>query len=1054
MKISLQLACQLVLALPLLAAGVPAERIRETEQKQTQLGADVKQLANALDVMLGEYARNHLAGAEVETVERLRTSIDQLSAAEMKQVVDLLQQARAVQDPRAGVRTAADAYSAQMKAVTSMQRILTEHARKQQVQETAKQLNGLADRQARNLQNGIELARMGAAAPKNFENVQEAQLETQRGEQAAIAEELNLAAIRLRKAAAEATTAEHAQQLKAAAQQLDQTQPRAERAVEALKNGKLVPALGDEKQSRDELRKIAQALAPRERGPDALRMAERELAGIIKEQEQLATETGQQKAATDFDVWLDQKLTTVDPNKSLEGKYRRMSREQMRTSKDLRTKFAEENEVKAGKLAKLEDVQGELAGKSDHFGQDLADVPQATQKVREAVGKMQEAQAAMLKANAPAAQQQQQAALAQMQAAHAELQRKAEESELLGAQSGDKVKDLERLRSAVENLAKEEAGLAGATAPDAAQQAEMARRIEQFGKRAAELAPAASPALKTAAIEAKAAEKSLQSGEQAQGRQDAKEASQALTKAAEQIAHDLANTQLTQAQKEQAEASIAALAKLIQAEQKLELDTARAEALKNTEALKKLVEQQTAVKEQTTAFLASLPGAMDATVLGLKEAENAMDQAAQALKKGEGKEAREAEQQALKELFKSQKNLDQIAKAAAEQLGQQYADPKAMAEAANKIAQAMQDVNQADGALEKIAEQMGQQAAQNAAQAAQQAAEAAKQAAKAAQTAQQQAQQAGDEGAAQQAGDAQKQAQQAMQAAQKAMEAAQRMANQSGAPAQQSAENAAEQAGLAMELAQKAAQSAQKAGQGEQNAAAQASGQAAQAAQKAAQAAQQAQQMAKAAGAAAKAGAQQGNAAMQKAGEQFSEAALAAALAAAQQSGEMSPAMQEALKQAAQQLSNATNQSMQGENAAARESAQKAMEQLAEAANQAASMQAGLSQSSSAKPPGEGPEGQGMKGEGKKPGAGKGNGPTKQAKNDASEGAMGYQPGGTPEAVQRAARQAAIKSAGFLGLPARERAAILQSQAEKYPEEYGAMVEQYLLNLSKEAGKK
>gem|GEM_PF-2108279 len=36
----------------------------------------------------------------------------------------------------------------------------------------------------------------------------------------------------------------------------------------------------------------------------------------------------------------------------------------------------------------------------------------------------------------------------------------------------------------------------------------------------------------------------------------------------------------------------------------------------------------------------------------------------------------------------------------------------------------------------------------------------------------------------------------------------------------------------------------------------------------------------------------------------------------------------------------------------------------------------------------------------------------------------------------------------FIGLPARDRQAIFQSQAEKYPEEYGAMIEQYFRNLA------
>ena len=36
----------------------------------------------------------------------------------------------------------------------------------------------------------------------------------------------------------------------------------------------------------------------------------------------------------------------------------------------------------------------------------------------------------------------------------------------------------------------------------------------------------------------------------------------------------------------------------------------------------------------------------------------------------------------------------------------------------------------------------------------------------------------------------------------------------------------------------------------------------------------------------------------------------------------------------------------------------------------------------------------------------------------------------------------------YIGLPERDRAALRQSQNEKYPEEYGPAVEQYLRNLA------
>jgi hypothetical protein len=44
-------------------------------------------------------------------------------------------------------------------------------------------------------------------------------------------------------------------------------------------------------------------------------------------------------------------------------------------------------------------------------------------------------------------------------------------------------------------------------------------------------------------------------------------------------------------------------------------------------------------------------------------------------------------------------------------------------------------------------------------------------------------------------------------------------------------------------------------------------------------------------------------------------------------------------------------------------------------------------------------------------------------------------------------------SSSYLALPARDRQAIQQTQGEKYPEEYGPAVEEYLKNLSDQDGR-
>ena len=108
---SLRLACQLVIAASscaaVFAAPLPAEPIREAEQRQVQIGAQAKNLVAALDAMLGEYERNHLGGDDALTVKALRGQLDRLSVEEMRTVVDLLQQARAVQDRGAAAQTVA-----------------------------------------------------------------------------------------------------------------------------------------------------------------------------------------------------------------------------------------------------------------------------------------------------------------------------------------------------------------------------------------------------------------------------------------------------------------------------------------------------------------------------------------------------------------------------------------------------------------------------------------------------------------------------------------------------------------------------------------------------------------------------------------------------------------------------------------------------------------------------------------------------------------------------------------------------------------------------------
>src|SRR5205814_1927221 len=119
--------------------------------------------------------------------QTLRDSLARLSVDEMKQVIDLLEKARGAKDAGEARQRVADAYTSQKAILAQMAKLLAEHLRNQQSQEIAQQLAQLAERQAVNLQNGINLGQWsGDNKPENFEAALQANLQGQQAEQAAI----------------------------------------------------------------------------------------------------------------------------------------------------------------------------------------------------------------------------------------------------------------------------------------------------------------------------------------------------------------------------------------------------------------------------------------------------------------------------------------------------------------------------------------------------------------------------------------------------------------------------------------------------------------------------------------------------------------------------------------------------------------------------------------------------------------------------------------------------------------------------------------------------
>jgi len=79
--------------------------------------------------------------------------------------------------------------------------------------------------------------------------------------------------------------------------------------------------------------------------------------------------------------------------------------------------------------------------------------------------------------------------------------------------------------------------------------------------------------------------------------------------------------------------------------------------------------------------------------------------------------------------------------------------------------------------------------------------------------------------------------------------------------------------------------------------------------------------------------------------------------------------------------------------------------------------------------------------------------PGEQMARNSKDGAKDQTPSDDSDAAKRGLH-AARGSGHFLGLPERDRAAAQQSQTEKYPQEYGAMIEEYMQSLASDSGGK
>jgi hypothetical protein len=168
--------------------------------------------------------------------------------------------------------------------------------------------------------------------------------------------------------------------------------------------------------------------------------------------------------------------------------------------------------------------------------------------------------------------------------------------------------------------------------------------------------------------------------------------------------------------------------------------------------------------------------------------------------------------------------------------------------------------------------------------------------------------------------------------------------------------------------------------------------------------------------------------------------------AAASQPQILSQDARDAVRAAAQALAEAASSAASGDGQQAQQSASQAIQALSAAQSAMGQSDAGVAGLASAAPATGSGSGQSQSQEkmGSKTSSG-----TTQGGAGASEKTWNDKAG-----TAQTGSQGATGAEQFQGLPERDRAAFEQSQSEKYPQEYGSMVEEYMRSLASDSGSK
>lgn len=656
-----------------------------------------------------------------------------------------------------------------------------------------------------------------------------------------------------------------------------------------------------------------------------------------------------------------------------------------------------------------EDKQFEVVDNTDLIRRDINDVaPTAASYFKTALDRMQEARAILNQGNdtkwkvreVPVKQTD---AVANLDLARRALLEQLAKAEMDAMKPESVLSNLRELQKQVQELIKKEETLKEATLAltkpadlkaKAPEQGEIRDSTQDVQQKAANDAPEAAAALNEAANQMEKAQKDLARSKNSPEAQQS--AIEALKKADGELNEKIAKLEENEKQLAALEKLLEKVETVIKDEQAVRLDTAKNAVKPDTKPVSEIAQKQQETSQKTGEAQKEAQEPVPAAAKHLGDAQAQMNQAKTQLDQRQPSQAQPAQTQALNDLFAAKREIESKMNDLRQELGIENNPEQNLADAAAALERAQEDVN---GAMNEMANAP----------------------AGLLETLQKQ-----------QAAIASALGEHAKNSPSRQTSSAQQAAQQA---AQQLANNNLEQAVNAMQKAQEGIDTAPSAPKpsGETPTLPQLS-----------QQQKDVKQLAEQLLAAQKGVSDQ---ALQNAAQQLEQALNEVSPIAAGDAGQLPPAAQQAVQQAQDALTQAAAQAGAKQAQPAQANAGQASQALAQAQAALALAQAGLS-SQMAQGQGQQPgqqqgqgqsPGQGQGQPGEQPGPGQGTPPPRGTGKEGNWSGAGGANG---------PRRSVAGDGTFIGLPQRDRAAIQQSQAEKYPQEYGPLVEQYLKNLS------